>query len=107
MKCVVCAGPLVLKAAQGHGVNILSVDSEHSALTQCLIGQDLSAIKQLILTASGGPFRAFAPAELKQVTVEQASVMPYPWIRDSSGKSLSSVSSVAAGMGLPLWIKLK
>lgn len=54
---LVAAGELVMTAARIHGVNIVPVDSEHSALFQCLVGEHARNVRKLILTASGGPFR--------------------------------------------------
>lgn len=70
---LVCAGPLVMQRALEKGVSILPVDSEHSAIFQCLQGnQNKGAIKRLILTASGGPFFGYSKEMLEKVTVEQA-----------------------------------
>lgn len=69
---LVVAGELVTKAAAAKGVNIFPVDSEHSAIFQCLAGEWHNPIEKLILTASGGPFRGRSRAELAQVTKEQA-----------------------------------
>jgi 1-deoxy-D-xylulose-5-phosphate reductoisomerase len=67
---LVAAGELVMGAAERAGVSIIPVDSEHSALFQCLVGEDSGALKRLILTASGGPFRGFK--DLSGITKEQA-----------------------------------
>lgn len=69
---MVVAGELVTKLAQKHAVNIYPVDSEHSAIFQCLIGEFHNPIEKLILTASGGPFRGKTREELAKVTKEQA-----------------------------------
>ncbi len=70
---LVCAGPLVMQRARARGVEILPVDSEHSAIFQCLQGnRDRGEIKRLILTASGGPFFACSKEQLAQVTPQQA-----------------------------------
>jgi 1-deoxy-D-xylulose-5-phosphate reductoisomerase len=69
---LVMAGALVTAAAQRHGVSILPVDSEHNAVHQCLHGRRQSEIRRLILTASGGPFRDFTPAQLQRVTPDEA-----------------------------------
>ena len=70
---LVAGGDLVTDAVKRNGVKLLPVDSEHSAIFQCLQGApDNKAIKKLILTASGGPFFGKAYDELKDVTVEQA-----------------------------------
>jgi len=69
---MVVAGELVTKLAQENAVNIYPVDSEHSAIFQCLIGEFHNPIEKLILTASGGPFRGKTRADLRAVTKEQA-----------------------------------
>ena len=66
------AGELVTKLAQEKGVNIYPVDSEHSAIFQCLIGEFHNPIEKIILTASGGPFRGKDIDFLRSVTKEQA-----------------------------------
>ncbi|MEW6033832.1 MAG: 1-deoxy-D-xylulose-5-phosphate reductoisomerase [Chloroflexota bacterium] len=68
---LVMAGELVTAEARQHGAQILPIDSEHSALWQCLRGED-TAIARLILTASGGPFRGRSAAELAGVTAADA-----------------------------------
>ncbi|MDR2664914.1 MAG: 1-deoxy-D-xylulose-5-phosphate reductoisomerase [Oscillospiraceae bacterium] len=67
---LVCAGKLVMESARDHGADILPVDSEHSAIFQCLQGRAVA--ERLILTASGGPFRGMDAAALKSVTPEMA-----------------------------------
>jgi len=69
---LVTAGALVMAAARRMGVAIYPVDSEHSAIFQSLQGQQGNAIRRIILTASGGPFRDASPEQLKSVTREQA-----------------------------------
>jgi len=69
---LVTAGHVVMHAAKKHGVNILPVDSEHSAIFQALQGEKEKNIERLIITASGGSFRDYTRAELEGVTVEQA-----------------------------------
>ena len=69
---LVVAGQLVTGLAKEHGVNIYPVDSEHSAIFQCLVGEFHNPIEKIILTASGGPFRGRSTAELAQVTKAQA-----------------------------------
>jgi len=68
---LVMAGEIITKEAKLNGAQILPIDSEHSAIWQCLSGETQPAAK-LILTASGGPFLHYSPAELNEVTVEQA-----------------------------------
>ena len=70
---LVCAGELVMAAAREHGAEIVPVDSEHSAIFQCLQGcRDRGQIRRLILTASGGPFFGKCRAELQSVTAADA-----------------------------------
>ncbi|NLP45816.1 MAG: 1-deoxy-D-xylulose-5-phosphate reductoisomerase [Epulopiscium sp.] len=69
---LVTAGALVMEAAKQNQVSIYPVDSEHSAIFQCLQGNDFKDISQLLLTASGGPFRRKTKKELHNVTKEQA-----------------------------------
>jgi 1-deoxy-D-xylulose-5-phosphate reductoisomerase len=69
---LVMAGELVTEAARRRGVPILPVDSEHNAIHQCLHGRNLTEVRRLILTASGGPFRELTPADLERVGPEAA-----------------------------------
>jgi 1-deoxy-D-xylulose-5-phosphate reductoisomerase len=69
---LVMAGELMTKAARENKAEILPVDSEHNALHQCLRGEAQKEVKRLILTASGGPFRAKTKEEIENATVEQA-----------------------------------
>jgi 1-deoxy-D-xylulose-5-phosphate reductoisomerase len=69
---LVVAGELVTKLAKEKAVNIYPVDSEHSAIFQCLTGEFHNKIEKIVLTASGGPFRGFSLEELEHVTLEQA-----------------------------------
>lgn len=73
---LVCAGEIMLKAAQKHQVKIIPTDSEHNAIFQCLEQHNNRAVKDITLTASGGPFCFKQEAELKNVTVEQAIAHP-------------------------------
>ena len=73
---LVCAGSLVLETAQVHGARLLPVDSEHSAVFQALVGEDMAAVERIIITASGGAFRDWPLANLARATVEQASSHP-------------------------------
>ncbi|MGL4611037.1 MAG: 1-deoxy-D-xylulose-5-phosphate reductoisomerase [Trueperaceae bacterium] len=70
-EAMVVAGPLVWEIARRHGATITPVDSEHSALFQCLVGEAKTNVDKLVLTASGGPFRK-GPEDLSSVTPEQA-----------------------------------
>lgn len=76
---LVVAGELITKLASEKGVNIYPVDSEHSAIFQCLVGEFHNKIEKIILTASGGPFRGKKREELSQVTKAQALKHPN-WI---------------------------
>lgn len=69
---LVVAGELVTEEARKNGVNIYPVDSEHSAIFQCLVGEFHNKIEKIYLTASGGPFRGFDLEQLKNVTKAQA-----------------------------------
>ncbi len=69
---LVVAGALITNLAKEYGVNILPVDSEHSALFQCLVGEIYNPIEKIYLTASGGPFRGMNKGELANVTRAQA-----------------------------------
>jgi len=73
---LVCAGELVLRTAAAHGARILPVDSEHSAIFQALVGEDMAAVERVIITASGGAFRDWPLERLRSATVEQASSHP-------------------------------
>jgi 1-deoxy-D-xylulose-5-phosphate reductoisomerase len=73
---LVCAGQLVLDTARAHGTRILPVDSEHSAIFQALIGEDIAAVERIIITASGGAFRDWPLRELAKATLDQASSHP-------------------------------
>ena len=69
---LVAGGRLVMDAAEENGVDLLPVDSEHSAIFQSLQGNDRAALKKIILTASGGPFRTLSREETYRATVRQA-----------------------------------
>ncbi len=69
---MVMAGSIVVEKAASRGVRILPVDSEHSAIFQCLAGHNRSDVKRIILTASGGPFRETPKEKLRGVTLEDA-----------------------------------
>lgn len=73
---LVAGGPLVAAALERGGGELIPVDSEHSALYQCLVGEDKSAVRRIVLTASGGPFRGMTGDQLEAVTVEEALAHP-------------------------------
>ena len=69
---MVLAGPVLSKLARERGARIIPVDSEHSAIYQCLQGQRLEAVRRIVLTASGGPFRTSTREQIANATPEQA-----------------------------------
>jgi 1-deoxy-D-xylulose-5-phosphate reductoisomerase len=69
---LVIAGSLITKLAREKGCNIVPVDSEHSAIFQCLAGEDPAGIEKILLTASGGPFRGMNRSQLEKVTCSDA-----------------------------------
>jgi 1-deoxy-D-xylulose-5-phosphate reductoisomerase len=73
---LVTAGPLVLATAEKHGARLLPVDSEHSAVFQGLVGEDIAAVERIIITASGGAFRDWPIEKLAEATLAQASCHP-------------------------------
>lgn len=73
---LVSAGSLVTSLIRKHGVKLLPVDSEHSAIFQCLQGEDTSRVRRLLLTASGGALAKYDVSELEHVTVDQALAHP-------------------------------
>ena len=73
---LVTAGHIIMPLAKEYGVSLLPVDSEHSAIFQCLNGEKKSQIEMIYLTASGGPFRHYTKEQLEDVTVEQALAHP-------------------------------
>jgi 1-deoxy-D-xylulose-5-phosphate reductoisomerase len=93
---LVCAGAQVMGAAQASGAEILPVDSEHSAIFQCLHGNKEKAFKRILLTASGGPFRGKSPEELKKVTYRDALSHPN-W---QMGRKITVDSSTLMNKGL-------
>lgn len=93
---LVAGGELVMKAASENKVNIYPVDSEHSAIFQCLQGNNRSQLKKILLTASGGPFYGKTKAELESVTVEQALAHPN-W---SMGRKITVDSATLMNKGL-------
>ena len=93
---LVAAGQIVTKKAKKQKVMILPVDSEHSAIFQCLSGQKKNLLKRLVLTASGGPFYKLNSEALKKVTVEQALCHP----RWRMGKKITVDSASLMNKGL-------
>lgn len=95
---LVCAGQLVMDAARRKGVHILPVDSEHSAIFQCIQACQGNALDKIILTASGGPFFGKTAEQLKMVTREQALQHPN-W---SMGAKITTDSATMMNKGLEL-----
>jgi 1-deoxy-D-xylulose-5-phosphate reductoisomerase len=93
---LVMGGQFVMAAAEKVGAEIIPIDSEHSALLQCLAGEDPQTIAAVILTASGGPFRKRAVGDFPQVTVEQALNHPN-W---NMGKKITIDSATLMNKGL-------
>jgi len=73
---LVCAGKLVLETARLNNARLLPVDSEHSAIFQALVGEDMGAVERIIITASGGAFRDWPLEALKSATLAEASSHP-------------------------------
>jgi len=73
---LVVAGELITELSLGHNSEIIPVDSEHSAIYQCLVGEKAEQVEKLILTASGGPFFKKSRAELNKVTIKEALTHP-------------------------------
>ena len=92
---MVVAGAIVTEAARRHRVPILPVDSEHSAIFQCIVGE-VSPVEKILLTASGGPFRGKTRDELAKVTLEQALKHPN-W---SMGRKVTIDSATLMNKGL-------
>ncbi len=93
---LVAGGELILSAVEEHGVKLLPVDSEHGAIFQSLQGNEGNPVKQILLTASGGPFRGKTAAELEHVTLEQALAHPQ-W---SMGSKITIDSASLMNKGL-------
>jgi len=93
---IVSFGGLLKKIAKDNCANIYPIDSEHSAIWQCLNGEDRKTIKRLLITASGGPFRKYSLKELQKVTPKQALKHP-TW---SMGQKISIDSATLMNKGL-------
>ena len=93
---LVTAGHIIMPLAKECGVNILPVDSEHSAIFQCLNGEDPSRISRLLITASGGPFRGYKKEQLENVKVEDALKHPN-W---AMGQKITIDSATLVNKGL-------
>jgi 1-deoxy-D-xylulose-5-phosphate reductoisomerase len=95
---LVMAGELVMSEARKHGVKVLPVDSEHSAIFQCLEGREPRDVKRLILTASGGPFRQTPRDQFATITVAQALKHP-SW---NMGQKITIDSATLFNKGLEM-----
>ena len=93
---LVVGGEIVVELARDKEARILPIDSEHSAIFQCLQGEDSANIRRIILTGSGGPFRGRSRTELKNVTVEEALAHP----RWKMGAKISIDSATLMNKGL-------
>ena len=98
---LVMAGETVMSEARKHGVRVLAVDSEHSAIFQCLDGKPTSSVRKLLLTASGGPFRdktAWPKEKFSEITVERALKHP-SWVM---GRKITIDSATLFNKGLEM-----
>lgn len=92
---LVVAGDLVMKRARQNRIDIIPVDSEHSAIFQCIGSSDSSSVSRILLTSSGGPFRGYGSEELSEVTLEAALAHP-TW---SMGKKITIDSATLMNKG--------
>lgn len=97
-EALVSAGAYIIPLAHKNNVEIIPIDSEHSALFQCLRGENLKEVSRLIITASGGPFLNYTDEQLKSVTAEQALRHPN-W---SMGPKVTIDSSTLMNKGLEI-----
>jgi len=98
---LVMAGEIVMREAAQHGVRVLAVDSEHSAIFQCLDGKPPSSVRRLLLTASGGPFRdrtQWPKEKFSEITVERALKHP-SWVM---GRKITIDSATLFNKGLEM-----
>ena len=92
---LVVAGELILKLVEQYHVDLLPVDSEHSAIFQCLVGEDINRVDKLLLTCSGGPFRQYTYKQLQQVTAKDA--LKHPTWRMGAKITIDSASLMNKG----------
>ena len=97
-ECLVAAGDLILAAAREHNVDLLPIDSEHYAILQCLRGGAANEVKQIWLTASGGPFRNTPLADFEHITPAQALKHP-TWVM---GQRITVDSATMLNKGLEI-----
>jgi 1-deoxy-D-xylulose-5-phosphate reductoisomerase len=93
---LVIAGEIVTRAVREHGVRLLPVDSEHNAIFQCLQGQPRAALKRIILTASGGPFRQWPAERFGAITVKDA--LNHPTWRMGAKITIDSATLMNKGL---------
>jgi 1-deoxy-D-xylulose-5-phosphate reductoisomerase len=93
---IVAAGEVMLGAAARSGSKLLPVDSEHSALFQCLVGEDPARVAALVLTASGGPFRTASADEMREATLERA--LAHPTWRMGTKNTIDSATMMNKGL---------
>ena len=93
---LVAGGSVIMNAVKEEGVQLLPVDSEHSAIFQCLEGNEAKELDKILLTASGGPFRGYTKEQLEHVTLEQALNHPR-WVM---GSKITIDSSTLMNKGL-------
>ncbi len=97
-ECLVCAGELFIRDANGAGASVIPVDSEHSAIFQCFEARNAAQVHKVTLTASGGPFRARSLSQLQEVSPEEALKHPN-W---SMGPKVTIDSATLMNKGLEL-----
>ncbi|MCI0535136.1 MAG: 1-deoxy-D-xylulose-5-phosphate reductoisomerase [Verrucomicrobiales bacterium] len=95
---LVMAGETVMGEARKHGVRVLAVDSEHSAIFQCLEGKPATSVRKLWLTASGGPFRSMPKEEFSKITLQSALKHP-SWVM---GRKITIDSATLFNKGLEM-----
>jgi 1-deoxy-D-xylulose-5-phosphate reductoisomerase len=95
-EALVMAGAIIMRQASEHNLKIIPIDSEQSAIWQCLEGQDTKKLQTIYLTASGGPFREFSRKQLERISVKQALSHP----RWRMGKKISVDSATLMNKGL-------
>ncbi|MFA5119169.1 MAG: 1-deoxy-D-xylulose-5-phosphate reductoisomerase [Candidatus Omnitrophota bacterium] len=95
-EALVMAGSLIMSRARKNNTAIIPIDSEQSAIWQCLEGQERSALRRIFLTASGGPFKDFTGKQLKKITVAQALTHP----RWKMGRKITVDSATLMNKGL-------
>ena len=93
---LVVAGELVTALCKQHGAEMIPVDSEHSALFQCLLGEKIEEVEKFIITASGGPFFTATQAELEAVTIAQA--LNHPTWKMGSKITIDSATMMNKGL---------